>query len=70
MGQGSIAQKIIEVAIANHVPVMRNPPLAQKLYREGAIDQFIPEDTYEAVAEILRWLDKLEQTTFNTEAFL
>lgn len=70
MGQGNIAQKIIEVAIANHVPIMRNPPLAQKLYREGEIDQFIPEDTYEAVAEILRWIDKLEQTTFNTEAFL
>lgn len=60
MGQGPIADHIIKIAQANHVPVMRNPTLAQNLYKNGNISDFIPEDTYEAVAEILKWISALE----------
>ena len=62
MGKGPIAEKIIEVALEHEVPIMRNVELAQELYETGTISNFIPEDTYSAVAEILRWLAQLEQT--------
>ena len=61
MGQGLIADQIVKVAIANHVPIMRNVSLAQDLFARGAISDYIPEDTYEAVAEIIKWISSLEK---------
>jgi type III secretion YscU/HrpY family protein len=70
MGKGFIADKIIALAQDNDVPIMRNPILAQELYSMGRISQFIPEETYEAVAEILKWIAQLEQAEgFNKELF-
>ncbi len=40
---------------------MRNVPLAHTLFDKGKIGQFVPEDTYQAIAEILRWLKSLEE---------
>jgi type III secretion protein U len=60
MGKGLIADKIIKIAQANHIPIMRNPTLAQTLFQKGTIMEYIPEDTYEAVAEILKWISTLE----------
>lgn len=62
MGKGLIAEQIIKYALEYEVPIMRNVELAQQLFEEGAISGFIPEDTYNAVAEILRWLAQIEET--------
>lgn len=70
MGVGEMARKIIEIALDNNIPIMRNIPLAHQLYEQGDISSFIPEDTYEAVAEILKWLKKLEEEQeYNVELF-
>lgn len=61
MGKGLVADKIIEVAQQYNIPIMRNVPLAHELFEMGAISQFIPEKTYSAVAEILKWLAQLEE---------
>lgn len=61
MGKGLIADKIVQVAQEYNVPIMRNVPLAHELFNSGAISQFIPEGTYSAVAEILKWLAQLEE---------
>ncbi|MCK4934003.1 MAG: type III secretion system export apparatus subunit SctU [Simkaniaceae bacterium] len=61
MGKGVIAEKIIEIATDNNVPIMRNVPLAQELYDTGQISRFVPEETYEAIAEVLKWLASLEK---------
>jgi type III secretion protein U len=61
MGKGLIADKIVQVAQEYNVPIMRNVPLAHELFELGAISQFIPEQTYSAVAEILKWLAQLEE---------
>ncbi len=61
MGKGIIAEKIIQVALEYNVPIMRNPALARDLYARGTISEYIPEDTYEAVAEILKWVKTLEE---------
>ena len=61
MGQGIMAEKIIDAALEYNIPVMRNVPLAQTLFATGKIGQYIPEECYIAVAEILKWLKSLEQ---------
>ncbi|MBS0604651.1 MAG: type III secretion system export apparatus subunit SctU [Verrucomicrobia bacterium] len=60
MGKGTIADLIMKIAQENGVPIMRNVTLAQTLFEKGKISDYIPEDTYQAVAEILRWLEGLE----------
>ena len=49
---------------------MRNVDLARELYSKGKISDYIPEDTYEAVAEILKWIESLEgNPDINMELF-
>ncbi len=60
MGQGHVAEKIIKIAEDNKIPVIRNIPLAHKLWEEAKLYEYIPEETYEPVAEILRWIASLE----------
>lgn len=61
MGSGIIADQIIKIGIENKIPIMRNVDLARELYTKGRISDYIPEDTYEAVAEILKWIKSLEE---------
>lgn len=61
MGAGPTAEKIIKVAIEANIPIMRNVDLAWQLYRKGRISDYIPLDTYKAVAEILKWIASLEE---------
>lgn len=69
MGQGVMADLIIKAAIEYHVPIMRNVVLAQVLFQKGKISDYIPEETYQAVAEILRWLESLEKPEVSAELF-
>jgi len=59
MGQGPLAEQIIRIAEGHKVPVIRNIPLAHKLWEDGKMFEYIPEDAYEPVAEILRWVASL-----------
>jgi type III secretion protein U len=61
MGQGPIADRIVRFAQEAGVPVMRNVFLAQTLFQKGKIGDDIPEETYDAVAEILQWLKHLKE---------
>lgn len=61
MGLDIVAEEIIKVALNNNIPIMRNIELAHTLYYKGEVSGYIPEETYEAVAEILKWLAKLEK---------
>ena len=59
MGIDYLAMRIIEIAEANDVMVVENVPLARAIYAEGMLDQPIPPDLYEPVAEIMVYLYKL-----------
>lgn len=61
MGAGLMADQIIRHAEEAHIPVMRNVALAQTLYHKGRISDYIPEETFQAMAEILQWLAKIEE---------
>lgn len=59
MGQDLIAQRIIKIAEKSGVPIVRNIKLARKLWEEGDVHEYVPEETYEVVAEIIRWINSL-----------
>jgi type III secretion protein U len=70
MGVGALADQIIKIGIENNIPIMRNVDLARTLYSKGKISEYIPEDTYEIVAEILKWIESLEENEdVNMELF-
>jgi flagellar biosynthetic protein FlhB len=59
-GADFIALKIREVAGANHVPIVENPPLARALYATCDIDQPIRHEHFKAVAEIIGYVMRLK----------
>lgn len=59
MGKDVLAARMVSIAKANNVPIVRNIKLAHKLWDDGEIHEFVPEDTYEPLAEILRWIAAL-----------
>jgi len=59
MGEDNLAQRIVKIAEANDIPVVRNIKLAHKLWNDGDVYEYVPEETYEAIAEILRWIAAL-----------
>ncbi len=60
MGNGLLADNIVKLAERFDVPILRNVPLAHELWERGELYEYVPEDTYEAIAEILRWLASLD----------
>ena len=62
MGQGKLAKTIIDVATEAKVPIMRNVDLARNLFQKGQIGDFIPINTYKGIAEIIKWIEKIEKS--------
>lgn len=62
-GKGHLALKIKEVAEQHGVPVMEDPPLARTLYTTVKVGQYIPEELYQSVAEVLAFVWKLKGGT-------
>lgn len=60
-GMDNVAQQIKKVARENNVHIVQNPPLARSLYNEVELDRPIPEVLFEAVAEILAYVYKMNR---------
>ncbi len=60
LGKGEIAEKILETAQNNNVPVYENPELAHILNTLSIGDE-IPEELYEIVAEILVFVSDIDK---------
>lgn len=60
-GEGFIAQKIKEIAAANDVVLVENRPLAQAIYKTVDIGESIPENLFQAVAEVLAYVYRLKR---------
>jgi type III secretion protein U len=63
MGKDILAERMIKIAEQYNIPILRNVPLAHTLWEEGEIYEYVPEKTYEALAEILRFLSSLNDGT-------
>lgn len=60
-GKGKIAENILEQAKLHDVPIQEDPSLVQLL---GQLDlnQSIPEELYQAVAEVFAFIYRLDKT--------
>ncbi len=59
-GRGLVAKRIREIAKENGVVIQRKPSLARALYDGGEIGEYVPEDLYRAVAEVLAFVWKTQ----------
>jgi flagellar biosynthesis protein FlhB len=55
-GVDAIALRIREVAKAHNVPIVENPPLARALFAAVEIDETIPTEHYQAVAQVISYV--------------
>lgn len=60
-GQDLIAQRIKQIAREHDVPVVENKPLAQALYKTVEVDQEIPYELFQAVAQVLAYIYALKR---------
>ena len=58
-GPYHVAQKIIQIAKENNIPIVQNIPVARAIYKTIDIGQEISSDLYLAMAEILAYVYKL-----------
>ena len=56
-GQDILALRIREIAVEHDIPVIENVPLARALYKQVEVDQVIPQEFYQAVAELIRFIN-------------
>ena len=59
-GEDYLAQKIKEKARENNIEIVENKPLARALYANVDVGQEIPEELYQAVAEVLAMVYNLK----------
>jgi flagellar biosynthesis protein len=57
-GKGATAQKIIEIAQLNEIPIKKDEDLLE-LLSKIELDQEIPQEMYKAVAEVFSFIYKI-----------
>jgi len=62
-GSGSLAQAMRDMAARHRIPVVRNPTLARRLFKELPVDQFVPPELYAQVARIIVWVFAMREQT-------
>ena len=60
-GLDYLALRIVGVAEENDIVVIENRPLARALYAQTELNRMIPPDLYEAVADVMVYLYKLDR---------
>lgn len=60
-GAGRLARRIREIAKEHDIPIIQNPPVARRLYKDVSIGAAIPIELYQAVAEILAMVYRLQE---------
>ena len=60
-GVDSLAQKIKSIARENGVPIHEDKELARSLYKYCDVGEFIPQELFQSVAEVLAYIFKLRQ---------
>jgi len=58
-GEGPLAQAMREAAEEAGVPIVRHVPVARALFERAAVDELIPKDMFEAIAQIILWAGRV-----------
>jgi len=61
VGVDYVAHRMMKAAEEAGVPIMRNVPLARGLFENASIDQYVPSDLIEPMAEVLRAIRDLRR---------
>ncbi|MDR3317622.1 MAG: type III secretion system export apparatus subunit SctU [Puniceicoccales bacterium] len=69
-GVGIIAERMIEVAQKEGIPIMRNVPLAHALMDTAGVMEYIPKELIAPVAEVLRWVKDIKDEQARENAAL
>ncbi|MGC8720448.1 MAG: type III secretion system export apparatus subunit SctU [Thermodesulforhabdaceae bacterium] len=59
-GENILAQRILEIARDEGIPIMTDVTLAHDLYEKCEINEYIPSDLIEPVVEVLKWVYSLK----------
>lgn len=59
-GRGHVARRIREAAVAGDVPIVENPPLARLLHQTTEVGKEVPEKLFQAVAEVLAYVYRID----------
>ncbi len=60
-GADYLALRIRQIATANSIPIVERPPLARALYAQVEVGREVNPEHYEAVAEVLAYVYRLDQ---------
>jgi type III secretion protein U len=60
-GEGPLAQAMREAAEEAGVPIIRHVQVARKLYQDGEVDELIPRDMFDAIAQIVLWAQRVRE---------
>jgi flagellar biosynthetic protein FlhB len=55
-GAGRVAGAMRKIASEHNIPIVQNPALARRLFRELAVEQHVPQAMYAEVARIIVWV--------------
>ena len=64
-GERLIAQRIREIATEHDIPIVEDKPLARSLFKMCDVGEFIPDQLYRAVAELLAYIYRLNGKVIN-----
>ncbi len=60
-GQDYMAQRIKALALESRVTIVENKPLARSLYQAAEVGDSVPQELYQAVAEVLAFVYRLKR---------
>jgi type III secretion protein U len=58
-GEGALAERMVAAARAQGIPVLQNIPLARALMKNASVNQYIPTELIEPVAQVLLLVQEL-----------
>jgi type III secretion protein U len=60
-GVDTIAFKIKRIAKQEGIPIIENIPLARALLAQVEVNQFVPDNLIDPVAEVFSWIERMEK---------
>jgi type III secretion protein U len=69
-GEDHMVPLMKDAATEAGVPIIRHVPLARRLNALAEIDEYVPQETFDAVAEVIRWAEAVRQGILDPESGL